>query len=69
MNVKNVVRLKDDEDVVRVVRQSWYAYFGKMILVVVMFIGRLGPLSIALALSGREPSYRYQYAEENVMIG
>jgi len=42
---------------------------GKLILVVVMFIGRLGPLSIAVALSGREPRSRIQYAEENVMIG
>jgi trk system potassium uptake protein TrkH len=42
---------------------------GKVILVVVMFIGRLGPLSIAVALSGKEPISRYQYAEENVMIG
>ena len=42
---------------------------GKLILVVVMFIGRLGPLSIAVALSGREPRSKIQYAEENVMIG
>jgi trk system potassium uptake protein TrkH len=42
---------------------------GKIILVVVMFIGRLGPLSIAVALSARERSSRYRYAEENVMIG
>ncbi|MCG6944010.1 MAG: TrkH family potassium uptake protein [Deltaproteobacteria bacterium] len=42
---------------------------GKLILVVVMYIGRLGPLSIAVALSGREPRSKIQYAEENVMIG
>ncbi len=42
---------------------------GKLILVVVMFVGRLGPLSIAVALSGREPRSKIQYAEENVMIG
>ena len=42
---------------------------GKLILVVVMFVGRLGPLSIAVALSGREPRSTIQYAEENVMIG
>jgi trk system potassium uptake protein TrkH len=42
---------------------------GKLILVLVMFTGRLGPLSIAVALSGREPRSRFQYAEENVMIG
>jgi len=42
---------------------------GKLILSVVMFIGRLGPLSIAVALSGKQPSSKFQYAEENVMIG
>ena len=42
---------------------------GKFILVLVMFTGRLGPLSIAVALGGKEPWSRFQYAEENVMIG
>jgi trk system potassium uptake protein TrkH len=42
---------------------------GKLILIVVMFVGRLGPLSIAVALSGKQPSSKFQYAEENVMIG
>lgn len=42
---------------------------GKLILVLVMFVGRLGPLSIAVALTGKEPRSRFQYAEENVMIG
>lgn len=42
---------------------------GKLILAAVMFVGRLGPLSIAVALSGREPRSTIQYAEENVMIG
>lgn len=48
---------------------SQLSTLGKLILVVVMFVGRLGPLSIAVALSGREPRSRIQYAEENVMIG
>ena len=42
---------------------------GKVIIILVMFIGRLGPLSIALALSRRPSRARYRYAEENVMIG
>ncbi len=42
---------------------------GKLILVVVMFVGRLGPLSIAVALSVRQPRSAIQYAEENVIIG
>jgi trk system potassium uptake protein TrkH len=42
---------------------------GKLILVLVMYIGRLGPLSIAVALAGKERRPTYQYAEEHIMIG
>jgi trk system potassium uptake protein TrkH len=42
---------------------------GKAILVLVMYIGRLGPLSIAVALAGKERRPTYQYAEEHIMIG
>jgi len=41
---------------------------GKVILTIVMFVGRLGPLVIALAVS-RRGALRYSYAEENIMIG
>ena len=41
---------------------------GKVILTIVMFVGRLGPLVIALAVSRRR-ALRYSYAEENIMIG
>ena len=41
---------------------------GKFVLTIVMFVGRLGPLVIALAVSHRGTS-RYYYAEENIMIG
>jgi trk system potassium uptake protein TrkH len=41
---------------------------GKLIITFVMFIGRLGPLAIAMAVSRRETS-RYFYAEEDIMIG
>jgi trk/ktr system potassium uptake protein len=41
---------------------------GKLILTFVMFVGRLGPLAIAIAVSHRRaPSY--YYAEEGIMIG
>jgi len=42
---------------------------GKLIIVMVMFTGRLGPLSLAVALSAKEDRSKYEYAEENVMIG
>ena len=41
---------------------------GKLVLIIVMFVGRLGPLVIALAVS-RHGAPRYHYAEENIMIG
>ena len=41
---------------------------GKIILSLVMFTGRLGPLMIAIAVSRRETS-RYYYAEEAIMAG
>lgn len=42
--------------------------FGRIIIVLLMFIGRLGPMVIGLALS-RERISRFQFAEENIMIG
>ena len=41
---------------------------GKLILTAVMFVGRLGPLVIAIAVS-RPADSRYYYAEENIMTG
>ncbi len=42
---------------------------GKLIITAMMFIGRLGPMAIALAVSRREKSARFSYAQENIMIG
>ena len=41
---------------------------GKLILSMVMFVGRLGPLVIAMAVS-RSTAPRYHYAEEEIMSG
>jgi trk system potassium uptake protein TrkH len=41
---------------------------GKVVLTFVMFVGRLGPLVIAMAVS-RRGAPRYYYAEETIMIG
>ncbi len=42
---------------------------GKWIVIVMMFIGRLGPLVVGIALTRQGPARRYAYAEENIMIG
>lgn len=41
---------------------------SKLIVVALMFIGRLGPLTLAVALSRRR-RVEYQYAEEPVLVG
>ena len=42
--------------------------FGRISIVLLMFIGRLGPMVIGIAVS-RERISRVQFAEENIMIG
>lgn len=41
---------------------------GKFIIILAMFIGRLGPLTIAMAI-GRKEQPRFKYAQENLLIG
>ena len=42
---------------------------GKFIIVCTMFIGRIGPLTIALLLAQKEEASTYRYAEERIKIG
>jgi len=42
---------------------------GKIILIVSMFIGRLGTLSIIFAFSRKIISTNYSYPEEHIMVG
>ena len=41
---------------------------GKLIFMIAMFIGRLGPLTLALALAPREQTM-YRFVQERVTIG
>lgn len=43
--------------------------WGKVIIMLMMFIGRLGPLTVAFALSNPNRKSLYRYAEEKIMIG
>jgi trk/ktr system potassium uptake protein len=47
---------------------SQFSVIGKIIISGIMFVGRLGPLVIGMALS-REVVSRYYYAEETIMVG
>jgi trk system potassium uptake protein TrkH len=42
---------------------------GKLVISAVMLMGRVGPLTVALAIGNRHARANYRYAEENVMIG
>lgn len=43
---------------------------GKMLIALLMFAGRLGPVTVALAAGRKSPGQvRFRYAEENVMVG
>ena len=42
---------------------------GRLVIIAGMFIGRLGPLTLALALIGRATRTQVRYAEEEVNIG
>jgi len=43
--------------------------FGKFLLMVTMFAGRIGPLTLALAMAIKEDKVFYKYPEEKVMVG
>jgi trk system potassium uptake protein TrkH len=42
---------------------------GKLVIIVLMFVGRLGPLTLAFSIRARETAGRLKYSEEAVMIG
>jgi trk system potassium uptake protein TrkH len=42
--------------------------FGKFVLIVTMFVGRVGPLTIALAIGSRQIS-NFKFAQEKLLIG
>jgi trk system potassium uptake protein TrkH len=42
---------------------------GKIIVFITIFIGRVGPLTLALAIGQRVSRRRFEFPEENVMVG
>ena len=43
--------------------------FGKLLLAAIMFAGRVGPITVVLALSERTKPRKYTYPEEEIAIG
>jgi trk system potassium uptake protein TrkH len=42
---------------------------GKLLVIVLMFVGRLGPLTVAMAIARKQPGPAVRLAEEPLMIG
>ncbi len=48
---------------------AFYGMAGKLLMMGMMFLGRVGPLTVALALAGRSTPPRIRYPEGRVTIG
>lgn len=48
---------------------SELSYFGKVIIMICMFVGRIGTLTLAFALSSKMKSHNYQYPNAHLTIG
>ena len=48
---------------------SQVSQWGRLILIVAMFVGRLGPFTIGIAMAQRTAVDRYRFAQERVTIG
>lgn len=46
-----------------------FSALGKLLVTLMMFIGRVGPLTLAVAVVGRRPVSRIRYPEARVLIG
>ncbi|MBU1088230.1 MAG: TrkH family potassium uptake protein [Candidatus Omnitrophica bacterium] len=42
---------------------------GKILITLLMFLGRLGPLTVVLAFSGYKQKINYTFAQEKIMVG
>ena len=42
---------------------------GKLLIICLMFIGRIGPVTVSVALGKKIAKGQFQYSEEGVMIG
>ncbi len=44
---------------------------GRIIIIIAMFMGRIGPISIVIALTKKQnqKKYQLQYAEEQIIVG
>ncbi len=43
--------------------------YGRFVIIACMFVGRLGPLAVALLIGAREENRRIRYPEEEIVVG
>jgi len=43
--------------------------FGKALVAVIMFLGRVGPITFIVAMTARQRPPRYKYPQEDIAIG
>lgn len=43
--------------------------FGKIIIMLLMYIGRVGPLTVILSLKKDDKNIKYKYPEGKILIG
>lgn len=43
--------------------------YGKILITILMIMGRLGPLTVAMLVATGKPETKYEFAEETVMVG
>lgn len=48
---------------------SSLSFTGRLILIITMFIGRVGPLTFVFSIAGRQKTLPYKFAQENVFVG
>ena len=44
-------------------------FIGKIIIMITMYFGRVGPLTVALALTNKRKNKGYRYPETKILIG
>ncbi|MDI6703614.1 MAG: TrkH family potassium uptake protein [bacterium] len=47
----------------------YLSILGKIVITIIMFVGRVGPLTLALAVGGQKTLVAYKYPEEEVIVG
>jgi trk system potassium uptake protein TrkH len=45
------------------------SWLGKLVIIVTMFAGRIGPLTLVIAVAQKMYTVRYEYPAEQVVIG